>query len=190
MNNIRYYLLAALFTCSLSGAHAQSGVKYPYVEDGAPIIVSHDEGGGISELALLTKEQMDFLYQMTGSEVPEYSSEYNRVSPRFQVAASTCPEKASNYTMRINACKNYNELGAPSGNWRLPTMKEAMLIWVLQTQLKASSSIDFFDHNDYYATAVKDGSNSSYIKNEASYPIIKFDRFIISDCYVRCVRDL
>lgn len=50
MNNMRYYLLAALFTCSLSGAHAQSGVQYPYVEDGAPIIVSHDEGGGFQNL--------------------------------------------------------------------------------------------------------------------------------------------
>lgn len=58
MNNMRYYLLAALFTCSLSGAHAQSGVKYPYVkvetiyseaeakDKNVVIVVSHDEGGG------------------------------------------------------------------------------------------------------------------------------------------------
>lgn len=115
--------------------YAQSGVKYPYVttdENGNyNIIVSRDINGGVrSELI------------RTGSwtETPEHNQESkdNAVAGKFQVYEKG-NAKDPQYPIDEGVC-GFDEAKSfcnnlEGGNWRVPTQRELMLIYVMNDQL-------------------------------------------------------
>ena len=99
--------------------------KYPYLSsatiDGVeyPLIVSRDEDGGIVDDALLTPALKSY---MTSARISyKYDDVYNRISPKFAVY---------NEDSRYYCGYTDGVLSCPSG-WRLPTIRELSLIWVM-----------------------------------------------------------
>lgn len=99
--------------------------KYPYLSsatiDGVeyPLIVSRDADGGIVDDALLTPALKSY---MTSARIAyKYDDVYNRISPKFAVY---------NEDSRYYCGYTDGVLSCPSG-WRLPTIRELSLIWVM-----------------------------------------------------------
>ena len=107
------------------------------------IIVASDNGIAASDQ--LTAEQVEYLNRTDTSEpghTYDEDSPYNKVSPKFAVAvADASPEntgiayddteqKRYNWANAYDACKAYTNVSgaAPSGKWRVPTVKELQLI--------------------------------------------------------------
>lgn len=209
-NIIKQFMLYIGVLACTTAAHAQSGVKYPYVEemtrsDGttAKIIVSHDEaGGGIPMQGLLTKTNSLIMYEAGRSHGVETSS--NRVSPRFQIAKGNCSRSSSpgvteiTYTDRyayasmVKVCQAYRETDAPAGSWRLPTQRELMLIRSLQV-------ISFGNGDWMYASSTHRNNmvdQRAYVMRESSSSNASVVGFSTAEAgrtngyYVRCVRDL
>ena len=107
-----------------------TGFRYPYVEggkEGSNIIVSRDANGGVKEEAL----------RLYGVEAPvaggDETSASNRVAAKFEVAP---PATEETYQSRVtwDQAKAYCE--GLDGNWRMPTQRELMLIYVMNDQLE------------------------------------------------------
>lgn len=113
------------------------GFKYPYVEYGTNIIVSRDEDGGVKEEYIrLTKiyQGQDF-----SEQTPTHSERetYNIVAAKFEVAP--LPTEGSQRIRRdwksaVDYCKNLTANG--HNDWRMPTQRELMLMFVMNDQLK------------------------------------------------------
>lgn len=184
----QFTLYIGVLACT-TAAHAQSGVKYPYVESNK-IIVSKDANGGVLEEALLTSTELQELYNATRP----IRGNYNKVSQRFQIAqnGSSSSFKVEQTDAFMNYCKNYSEADAPKGSWRHPTMRELELIWSLNDEL----SPRFYNSTTIlYGSAVAFKFN--YVigvknRNNSYYEIVEYDSFDSSKqfFYARCVRDL
>lgn len=96
-------------------SYAQSGVKYPYVQDGK-IIVSRDSRGGVKPEFIGTGVK----------QVEDEDSSDNKVSSKFEVYATDNGTNVS-WTQGLSST-------CPSG-WRLPNQRELLLIYVMQKQL-------------------------------------------------------
>ncbi len=106
---------------------AQTAIRYPYVIEGTNIIVSRDNNGGVKESSLR---------QETLAETPDHSqtSSLNRVYPCIQVARSRPDDaEAMPWSEAADYCRNLQEDGYT--NWRVPTQRELMLIYVMNDQL-------------------------------------------------------
>ena len=120
------------FTLTLFGGlvcelDAQSAIRYPYVVEGTNIIVSRDARGGVS---------LEYLRTEVWTETPDHSqtSSLNRVYSRIQVARSRPNDaEAMPWSDATDYCRNLQEDGYT--NWRVPTQRELMLIYVMNDQL-------------------------------------------------------
>ncbi len=107
------------------------------------IIVASDNGIAASDQ--LTAEQVEYLNRTDTSEpghTYDEDSPYNKVSPKFAVAVADASLentgiayddtelKRYNWEHAYDACKAYTNVpgAAPSGKWRVPTVKELQLI--------------------------------------------------------------
>ena len=191
MNRIKWIAVyAGILLGFPMASYSQNSMKYPYVEDGAPIIVSKDAKGGVIEQGLLTSEQFTYLSQGNTMDI---ASEYNRVSSRFQIAESSLYFNDQITTAR-KACTTYAEADTPAGSWRLPTIKELCLIWELRNQLKTTHGLDFFDYKAYpYLSCLGNAGSTICIKNEDVHPTtvsVGHAWDTTKGYYVRCIRDL
>ena len=159
--------------------------RYPYLENG--IIVSKDANGGIEESALLTEAQIDYL-NSTNIKETIYSANdpYNHVSPKFQVATNITANKK--WDDAYGVCENYSEAGSNAGDWRLPTQRELMLMYIMSQQKDSGLSMRYYtwagcssglqawlsDSDGYITTRNKDGKTPPE-------PVL---------ATVRCVRDI
>ncbi|SUE33006.1 DUF1566 domain-containing protein [Rikenella microfusus] len=125
------------------GAGEEEPADDPEPEPTENIVVALDHGAGFHDL--LTAEQAAWLAGNNTTQ-EEYwfdeNSPYNRLSPKFAVAvADASPEntgiayddaelKRYNWVHAYDACKAYTNVpgAAPSGKWRVPTVKELQLI--------------------------------------------------------------
>ena len=134
MNNKRILWLAALLLTAGSAAdsYAQSGVQYPYTTSAGStsgktsVIVSRDAAGGVKAACIHANWK--------ASTLPvhyEQETENNAVSARFEVASADLAGTMSWNNARTG-CAAYKQSGTSAGDWRLPTQRELMLIWVMQ----------------------------------------------------------
>lgn len=199
-------ILAVVAAVGVTGtAVAQSGVRYPYVtvENGGVIVVLRDSKGGIDEASL-------FSSRVTETKTGNETSMDNRMSRKFRVQKAQSQSSTVSWSDAVSYCDNLTEEGY--SDWRLPSQRELMLIWLLG----GSSDVTSGDKNDtgvgsaskpvntpylyqqsgftafsagYYCSASEYSSNSSYawlvhFSNGSTYYYSK-----TYSGYVRCVRD-
>ena len=135
---------------------AQSEVKYPYVtvENGGVIVVLRDENGGIDEASL-------FSSRVTESKTGNEASADNRMSRKFRVQKSN-PAKMS-WSDAVSYCDNLTEEGY--SDWRLPSQRELMMIWLLG----GSSNVTSGDKNDTGVGSDSKPVNTPYIYQQSGF---------------------
>ena len=104
---------------------AQSGVKYPYVttaSDGGVVVVLRDDNGGIDEASL-------FSSRVTESKTGYERSTDNRMSRKFRVQKAQSQSSTVTWSDAVSYCDNLTEEGY--SDWRLPSQRELMMIWIL-----------------------------------------------------------
>lgn len=114
------------------------------------------------------------------------------ISHYFEVAKKDCKETAVNWKTAINDCNTWTEDG---GNWRMPTQREVMLMYVLSKDInKQASSIGFTPFRvDNYWSATESLNNYSWSSNLNKGIVSYFDTINggkVLAYYVRCVRDI
>lgn len=94
---------------------------------------------------------------------------------------------ATNWASAWKACKAYKGEGGNEGDWRLPTQRELLMIWILYPQLIGKGGFTAYSTNYYW-------SSSEYSANLA-WNMLFINGFAsstskTSSYYVRCIRDL
>ncbi len=121
-------------------------VDYPYVttEYGGKVLVLQDENGGIEDIALYPEK-------LTESNTCDRSSVEHKVSRKFRLqnVGATAKELPMGNMEAMEYCHNLTEDGLT--DWRLPTGREMLLIWIAGG---ATGNIDLNDN----ATGVGDES--------------------------------
>ncbi|HIS33490.1 MAG TPA: DUF1566 domain-containing protein [Candidatus Avirikenella pullistercoris] len=189
-------------TCSIV-----TGTEYE-PEPTQNIIVALEHGINIIN-GILTTEQITHLTTTNTTSVGNTFNEnspYNKVSPKFAVAAADAsPEntgiayndaerKEYNWENAYNACKSYTDKPGTvsSGKWRVPTVKELQIIY--STMANIFETVGEFANGDKYKgtywsavemAGFETGAWSVWMENgEAGDGIKEENR------RVRCVRDL
>ncbi|MCS2893545.1 DUF1566 domain-containing protein [Parabacteroides faecis] len=182
------WLVVLLNIITVNGSFAQSGVKYPYVEE-RKIIVNRDVQGGVKESMLHRKWD-------SSNPMPAHDeqSAANAVSAKFEVATTDCNSNnapgvtvlAGNkytYANAANVCVAYSQDDILARSWRLPTQRELMLICIFKDELG-----DFTSRNYYWSATISKGTNYTWI---VGFNNGNTDHASRDNAYtVRCVRDL
>lgn len=196
-------ILAVVSAVAFGGAAvAQSGVRYPYVtsENGGVVVVLRDSKGGIDEASL-------FSSRVTETKTGNEKSADNRMSRKFRVQKSNPGQKT--WSDAVSYCNNLNEEGKT--DWRLPSQRELMMIWLLG----GNSNVTSGDKNNTGVGSASKPVNTPYIYQQSGFTAFSADfywsateysagsrvwavYFIggntgtngkLNSYYVRCVRD-
>ena len=138
------WIVALLLTVgSAADSYAQSGIQYPYTTSAGStsgktsVIVSRDAAGGVKAACIHADWKASTMPVHTEKDTE------NAVSARFEVASADLSGLMAWDTAQ-SGCASYSQSGASAGNWRLPTQRELMLIWVMymRGELTGLSFID------------------------------------------------
>lgn len=164
-NKMKKMILVVVAAVAVAGsAGAQSGVKYPYVtvENGGVVVVLRDSKGGIDEASL-------FSSRVTETKTGNERSSDNRMSRKFRVQKSNPGQKT--WSDAVSYCDNLTEEGY--SDWRLPSQRELMLIWVLG----GSSNVTSGDSNDTGVGSASKPVNTPYIYQQSGFPAFSADAY-------------
>ena len=145
-------------------ASAQSGVRYPFVtvENGGVVVVLRDSKGGIDEASL-------FSGRVTETKTGHETSTDNRMSRKFRVQKSNPGQK--NWPAAVNYCNNLNEEGKT--DWRLPSQRELMMIWLLG----GNSNVASGDKNDTGVGSSSRPVNTPYLYQQSGFTAFSAVRY-------------
>ena len=174
-----------LLAGSIIESKAQSGKKYPYVLEGK-YIVSRDATGGANSACIHPNWKSSDMY--THSE----SSAENRVAAKFEVADANAVS-AANWDETKTICAAYTQPGTSAGDWRLPTQRELMLVWVMYSQNSLTGVANLPTGRYWSATHYSQSSNSAWTVSFAGTDdgrTYQFYKYESGGARVRCVRDV
>ncbi len=204
--DMKKMILAVLAAVAVAGsAGAQSGVKYPYVtvENGGVVVVLRDSKGGIDESSL-------FSSRVTETKTGNEASTDNRMSRKFRVQKAQSQGSKVAWSDAVLYCDNLTEEGY--SDWRLPSQRELMMIWLLG----GSSNVTSGDKNDTGVGSASKPVNTPYIYQQSGFTAFSaddywsatevstgssyawcvyfgggdtYDYYKTNSLYVRCVRD-
>ena len=101
---------------------------------------------------------------------------------RFELSAARF---SATWINAVNKCRNLADDG---GGWRLPTLKEAILIYILWPELQQAGLTGVAGGT---ATEAGGGGNSyPYVRYDEAGAIIMDAKNVSEDKYFRCIRDL
>lgn len=162
--DMKKMILAVFAAVAIAGsAGAQSGVKYPYVttaSDGGVIVVLRDDKGGISEAAL-------FSSRVTTSKTGNEASTDNRMSRKFRVQKAQSQSSTIAWETAESYCNNLSEEGY--SDWRLPTQRELMMIWLLG----GNSNVTIGDKDDTGVASELRPINTPWIYQQPGFEPLK-----------------
>lgn len=116
-----------------------------------------------------------------------YDGTWNaKMSPQFQVMRADL-NSTQPWVAAYTACKGYSGEGGIAGQWRLPTQRELMMIWVLHPQLLNKGSFTAFDTIVYWSCTEYHNSAAWYVTFNIGGMTSSAKAY---DTSVRCVRDL
>lgn len=164
-------ILAVVAAVGVTGtAGAQSGVKYPYVtvENGGVVVVLRDSKGGIDEASL-------FSSRVTETKTGNEQSADNRMSRKFRVQKSNPGKKT--WSDAVSYCNNLNEEGKT--DWRLPSQRELMMIWLLG----GNSNVTSGDKNDTGVGSASKPVNTPYIYQQSGFTAFSADAYLSASDY-------
>ena len=199
--NVRYNLLPVKET---------GGFKYPYVENGTNIIVSRDENGGVCEEYVRSSKQYQEWDFSNGTPIHNEQEEANIVASKFEVAPLPIEGNQRirrNWTEASNYCNNLTANG--HDDWRMPTQRELMLMFVLNDQLKdqlleksetqGTGETEIINHAFYWSATqdLSSGNEDSigwsvcFCRDNPDDPTGKTEGYPKEyENYIRCVRDV
>ena len=160
-------ILAVVSAVAFGGAAvAQSGVRYPYVtsENGGVVVVLRDSKGGIDEASL-------FSSRVTASKTGNEKSTDNRMSRKFRVQKAQSQSSNVVWSDAVSYCNNLNEEGY--SDWRLPSERELMMIWLLG----GSSNVTSGDKNDTGVGSASKPVNTPYIYQQSGFTAFLADGY-------------
>lgn len=195
----RLIIVTALFLHSFWVVFAQSS---PYVENSSMIVNNQGFNAASKRVTPLPRP------------VPFHSTPYPinaTVSPRFQVSkadaslledTTTGTWSAANgwlasvdagvvdVTVALTGCHSYGEavLLADAGQWRVPTQRELILIYLVRKELENASGFAAFNTTTSYWSSTQSGNNTAWSINMATGA--QFNSLRSSIYRVRCVKDL
>lgn len=166
--------------CIRSDNYVQSGVRYPYVTSAgstsgqASVIVSRDAAGGVKTACIHPN--------WTASTMPSHTMKdaANAVPARFEVAAADLPEQMA-WADALTGCAGYTQAGTSAGDWRVPTQRELMLIWVMLP----STGLSFNSDSYYWSSTIE--SQYAWVLSFLAGTTDQYKKIL--PAYVRCVRD-
>lgn len=133
-----------------------------------------------------TQSPSNTAFLKIGASASKDNGHWNsKLSSKFQVMRSDLPRK--DWSGAYNACKTYSGEGGAAGQWRLPTQRELMMVYVLHPQLKGVGSFSVFN-GSFYWTCTED--NATYSWYVSFYHGETTSQIKGNIYYVRCVRDL
>lgn len=122
-----------------------------------------------------------------GSGVSGENGTWNaKMSPQFQVMRADL-NSTQPWVAAYTACKGYSGEGGTAGQWRLPTQRELMMIWVLHPQLLNKGSFTAFAASNYWSCTERNTSRAWSVDFYGGYTVTNYKTY---NSRVRCVRDL
>lgn len=187
----KLFLLLVLFSVDLSAQTATTVSGYPVIDLSAlnplgAVLSSAEASTRRTQMNQQTPSNTTFLG--VGESVSGHNGTWNaKMSIKFQVMRANHTVGTTDWTTAYNQCKSYNGEGGGAGQWRLPTQRELMMIWILHPQLIGKGSFTAFDAN-YYWSASEDNAASAWVVNFYGGNVSRTNK--TNSYYVRCVRDL
>lgn len=163
--DMKRMILAVVAAVAVAGsAGAQSGVRYPFVtvENGGVVVVLRDSKGGIDEASL-------FSSRVTETKTGNENSADNRMSRKFRVQKSDPGKKT--WSDAVSYCDNLTEEGY--SDWRLPSQRELMMIWLLG----GSSNVTSGDKNDTGVGSASKPVNTPYLYQQSGFTAFSADLY-------------
>ena len=147
-------VLLSLFLFTVMTGYAQQK-RYPYVQNGKIIVCREGTEGVISSL----------IHPNWTTTPPhdETDAANNRLTAKFEVAAKDIAiSGSSTFTLQetVSKCASYSESSGDAGTWRLPTIRELRLIYVLRDEL-TSVNFSINTNNQFYCWSTTEDSSSS-----------------------------
>ena len=182
-------VVLSLFLFTVMTGYAQQK-RYPYVQDGKIIVCREGTDGVISSLIHPN-------WTTTPSH-DETDAANNRFAARFEVSASFFSEptgKTQNWEDVKSKCASYSESSGDAGTWRLPTIRELRLIYVLRDEL-TSVNFSINTYNQFNCWSATEDSSSSdkvwvvSVLHEMSISSYFKQHVAASYAFAYCVRDL
>jgi len=182
------WIVALLLTVgSAADSYAQSGIQYPYTTSAGStsgktsVIVSRDAAGGAKAACIHANWKASTMPVHTEKDTE------NAVSARFEVASADLSGLMA-WESAQSGCASYSQSSASAGNWRLPTQRELMLIWVMYMRGELTG-LSFRD-SEYWSNTKSFAVTTALwsVGFESDYPTMR-QRNAISSVYARCVRD-
>lgn len=120
-----------------------------------------------------------------GEASGQYGSWNAKMSPKFQVACTNLA--AATWASAYDGCKKYAYEGGTTGQWRLPTLRELTMIWVLYPQLWGKGGFTGITSSRLWTCTETDTTGAMMVGfgYGDTYAIPKTDK-----CIARCVRDI
>lgn len=187
MNNKRMlWIVALLLTVgSAADSYAQSGIQYPYTTSAGStsgktsVIVSRDAAGGVKAACIHANWK--------ASTIPVHIEKdtENAVSARFEVASADL-SGLMDWSSAQSGCASYSQSGASAGNWRLPTQRELMLIWVMQKKGQLTG-LSFIDGQYWSHTTYSPRTDSFWVTRLGTGEVKALN--YTKKGYARCIRD-
>ena len=156
------------------GRASNSKDAYPYVVNGNTIVL-HDISGQADLDSYPTHEPWTRTPVHKETSATDNISTFNTYSQVFEVASGVA-SAASSWTVAVSDCASY-------GEWRLPTIRELVLIFAKKSELTSvdlSSSGSYWSATNYSAShtwRVSSTGTTGYTLSSSSYRVL-------------CVRDL
>lgn len=187
----KLFLLLVLFSVDLSAQTATTVSGYPVIDLSAlnplgAVLSSAEASTRRTQMNQQTPSNTTFLG--VGESVSGHNGTWNaKMSIKFQVMRANHTVGTTDWTTAYNQCKSYNGEGGGAGQWRLPTQRELMMIWILHPQLIGKGSFTAFDANFYWSASEYNATTAWGVLfvNGSVYNYGK-----TGSSYVRCVRDL
>lgn len=187
----KLFLLLVLFSVDLSAQTATTVSGYPVIDLSAlnplgAVLSSAEASTRRTQMNQQTPSNTTFLG--VGESVSGHNGTWNaKMSIKFQVMRANHTVGTTDWTTAYNQCKSYNGEGGGAGQWRLPTQRELMMIWILHPQLIGKGSFTAFDAYGYWSATESSATNAwgVYFGSGSVFSYNKTDSY-----FVRCVRDL
>lgn len=189
MNNKRILWLAALLLTAGSAAdsYAQSGIQYPYASSTGSssgktsVIVSRDAAGGVKSDCIHANWKAS-----TMPDHYENDAANNRVAARFEVASADLSGTMV-WPDAQSGCVGYTQAGTSAGDWRLPTQRELMLIYVIYKK-GWLTGLSFIDSNYWTTTGYSVRIENFWCMGMGNGQVTTLN-YSTKKARVRCIRD-
>ena len=155
-----------------------NGHTYPYVLSGNTIVISDLSGGA----NIPTHPHWMTTPAHSESTWTANTSGLNTVTAKFEVASEDIGSGNIYWSNAAAACSIYQQSSDDVGSWRLPTIRELMVIYDLKSKLSAAPA--FGGH--WAATAVN--SSNAWNVNASKGGALSYQK--TGKGAVRCVRDI